>query len=131
MSVGSGGPLMLGRREEPWKILPVRARREEQGYQGSPRRRGRRDPEMLKDDSCHQLKRNSPGQEKAGIVKREKEIQETRGKIQELLWRRADCFPRRHRRLALLQLACSQTDQLLEPSCPPGQTWSPQSLGCS
>ena len=48
VSVGSGGPLMLGRREEPWKILPVRARREEQGYQGSPQRRGRRDPEMLK-----------------------------------------------------------------------------------
>ena len=49
-----------------------------------------------KDDSyAHFLndKRTSPGQEKAGIVEREKESQEMREKIQELPWHRPEGFP--------------------------------------
>jgi len=110
---------MLERMGEPWSHdLLVRGRREEQGCLGSPQRRETRDP----------------GRERARTVKMEKEIQETRAKIQELLWRRAGCFPRhcrRHRPAHLLLLARSQTGRLRELSCPPGQTLLPRSLGCS
>ena len=130
---------MLERMGEPWSHgLLGRGRREGQGCLGSPRRRERRDPETMSkiilDDSTISIQRTSPGRERARTVKMEKEIQETRAKIQELLWRRAGCFPRRrrrHRPAHLLLLACSQTGRLRELSCPPGQTLLPRSLGCS